>query len=252
MKCAIRPKIEVSILATVLALAAVPTAKAKEKSCSNSTLSGTYGALIRGTASGLPFAALDVVTVDGNGNFSGTGTIAYNGVISQNVSISATYSINSDCSGSVSFSSGATQSVVITRDGDEVQFIRTDDFSAQVTGDARRVSERKCSNKSLRGSFGATLAGDVGGLPFAALDLVTAGGDGSFSGSGTVSFNGSISQVSFTAMYSISSDCSGSIAFNTGATQDLAVVGKGSEVLFIRTDDPNAVVTGIAKGLGRD
>ena len=218
----------------------------------HSTLNGTYGALIGGTASGLPFAALDVVTADGNGNFSGTGTIAYNGAISQNVPISATYSINSDCSGSVSFSSGATQGLVITRDGDEVQFIRTDDLSAQVTGDAKRVGEKKCSNKSLRGSFGATLTGDVGGLPFAALDLVTAGGDGSFSGSGTVSFNGAISQVTFTATYSISSDCSGSIAFNTGATQDLVVVGKGSCLRFIRTDDPNAVVTGIAKSLGDD
>jgi hypothetical protein len=252
MKCAIRPTLETSILATALALAAMPTANAKDKSCSNSTLNGTYGALIRGSASNIPFAALDVVTADGNGNLSGTGTIAYNGAISQNVPISASYSINSDCSGSVRFSSGTTQSLVITRSGDEVQFIRTDNLGSQVTGDAKRVGERKCSNKSLRGSFGATLGGDVSGLPFAVLDLVTAGGDGSFSGSGIVSFNNAISEVTFTATYSINSDCSGSIAFSTGATQDLVVVGKGSEVRFIRTDEPNAVVTGIAKSLEDD
>lgn len=132
-------------------------AQGKAKSCSNGTLSGVYGALIRGTSNSLPFAALDIVTADGNGNFSGTATVAYNGAISQNVPLSATYSINSDCSGTVSFSSGATQSLVITSDGEEVQFIRTDNLSAQVTGDAKRVGNKKaCSNKSLSGSFGAT------------------------------------------------------------------------------------------------
>jgi hypothetical protein len=221
-----------------------------KNSCSNSTLNGTYGALIRGTASGLPFAALDVVTADGNGNFSGTGTIAYNSVISQNVPISATYSINSDCTGSVSFSSGAAQSLVITLDGKEVQFIRTDNLNDQITGDAKRVDQKNCSNKSLSGNFGATLGGTASGLPFVALDSVSAGGDGTFSGSGTISYNGAITAVTFTATYSVNSDCSGSIAFNTGATQNLVVVGKGDEVRFIRTDNANAVVTGVAKSLG--
>lgn len=92
----------------------------------------------------------------------------------------------------------------------------------------------------------------MSGLPFAALDLVSAAGDGSFSGSGTVSFNGAISQVTFTASYSINPDCSGSIAFDSGATQNLVVVGKGSEVRFIRTDNANAVVTGIAQAIASD
>ena len=246
-----KPSFRLTVNCVLLMVALVSGASyaAADKTCSNSTLNGTYGALIRGTASGLPFAALDVVTADGNGNFSGTGTIAYNSVISQNVPISATYSINADCSGSVSFSSGATQNLVITHDGEQVQFIRTDNLNAQVTGDARRVDRKNCSNKSLSGDFAATLGGTASGLPFVALDSVSAGGDGSFSGSGTISYNGAITNVTFTATYSINSDCSGSISFDTGATQNLVVVGKGDEVRFIRTDNANDVVTGVAKSL---
>jgi hypothetical protein len=239
----------VAILTTALMLVGGTTAYAQNGRCSNATLKGTYGALIRGTANGLPFAALDTVTANGGGSFSGTGTVAYNGVISQNVPISASYLVKSDCSGRASFSNGTQQDLVISEDGEDVEFIRTDQLDDQVTGDARRVDQSACSNLSLRGRFGASLDGSVASLPFAALDLVTAGGDGSFSGKGTISYNGTVSRVAFTAAYSINADCSGSIAFDTGTTQNLIVVGKGSEVRFIRTDSADAVVTGIAKAL---
>jgi len=118
-----------------------------------------------------------------------------------------------------------------------------------VTGDAKRVDEKKCSNKSLRGDLAATLSGDVGGLPFVGLDLVNTDGNGTLTGTGTISISGAITDVILAADYTINSDCSGSIAFSSGATQDLVVVGAGSEVRFIRTDDPNAVVTGVATNL---
>ncbi len=250
MKHSISSAMKLVALAIAAVVAAIPNAQAKDnKPCSNLTLRGSYAALITGTASGLPFAALDYVTADGNGTLSGTGTVTYNGVISQRVPLSASYTINSDCSGSVSFSSGATQNLVISRDGEQVQFIRTDNVNDQVTGDAKRIEDNLCSNQSLKGDYGATLTGTVSGLPFVAVDLVSANGHGRLSGSGTISYNGAISEVTLIAKYSVHSDCSGSIAFSTGATQNLIVVDHGSEVRFIRTDDPNAVVTGIAKNL---
>jgi hypothetical protein len=250
MKRLRKMSIEAMALAIAIEFLVAPGAQASTP-CSNSTLQGTYGALIKGTAHGLPFAALDVVTADGNGNFSGTGTVAYNGAITQNVAVAATYSINSDCSGTVNFTSPSqTQTLLITHKGDEVQFIRTDDPSDQVTGDAKRVDiARACSDKDLSGNLGATLGGEIAGNPFVALDSVTADGNGGFSGKGTISFDGAVSTVSFTASYSINPDCSGSISFSNGATQNLVVVGKDSEVRFIRTDNPDAVVTGIANEL---
>jgi hypothetical protein len=249
MKYAMGSILQAGILAATLASATSSMGQAPDTPCSNATLNGTYGALIQGTASALPFAALDLVTANGKGHFEGTGTIAYNGVVTQNVPISAKYAIKPDCSGTVSFSTGATQNLVISHSGDQVQFIRTDDGNAQVTGDAKRVGQHNCSNQSLHGALAATIEGSVSGLPFAALDEVGAGGDGNLVGKGTVSYNGSISEVSFTATYNVNSDCSGSIAFDNGTTQNFIIVGKGSEVRFLRTDDADAVVTGVAKAL---
>lgn len=107
--------------------------------CSNHTLRGAYGATITGTVAGLPFAELDLVSADGNGSFSGTGTVSYNGSIST-VSFTATYTVNSNCSGSASLSTGVTQNFVIKADGSEVQFIGTNNPDAQVTGDAKQLA----------------------------------------------------------------------------------------------------------------
>ena len=235
------------LAAGAIGLIAAASAQAAPRSCSNNTLSGAYGAQLKGSAAGLPFAGLDDITADGNGNFSGSGTIAYNGAISQNVPISATYSINSDCSGAVTFSNGATQSLLVTSDGAEVQFIRTDNADDQITGDAASTAVKSCSNSSLKGNYGATLGGEAAGLPFAALDNVVADGNGNFSGAGTLSYNGAIVNNSFSATYTINPDCSGSISFDNGVTQNLVVVNKGAEVRFIRTDNADAVIYGDAK-----
>jgi len=110
-----------------------------------------------------------------------------------------------------------------------------------------------CSNKTLSGNYGATIIGNVSGLPLAELDLVSADGKGNFtSGSGTLSFNGSISTFTFTGTYTINSDCSGSASLSTGVTQNLVIKADGSEVMFIGTNDPSAQVTGNAKRLNGD
>lgn len=108
-------------------------------SCGNGILKGNYSATISGTVAGLPFVELDLVNSTGNGTFSGTGTISYNGSVST-VSFTATYSINSNCSGSAVLSTGVTQNLNIKTDGSEVWFIGTNDPTAEVTGDAKRLS----------------------------------------------------------------------------------------------------------------
>lgn len=124
--------------AGMLVMLMAPGAQATP-SCSNRTLKGAYGATITGTIAGLPFAELDLVSADGQGNFSGTGTVSYNGSISS-VTFTATYSVNSNCSGSASLSTGVTQNLIIKTDGSEVQFIGTSSPEAQVTGDAKKLA----------------------------------------------------------------------------------------------------------------
>lgn len=117
-----------------------------------------------------------------------------------------------------------------------------------LTGTGAEASQ-SCSNRTLKGSYGASITGTIAGLPFAELDLVSADGKGNFSGTGTVSYNGSVSSVTFTATYSVNPNCSGSASLSTGVTQNFIIKTDGNEVQFIGTNDPDAQVTGVAKAL---
>ncbi|HMD83959.1 MAG TPA: hypothetical protein VKO18_04565 [Terriglobia bacterium] len=103
-----------------------------------------------------------------------------------------------------------------------------------------------CSNATLKGTYSATITGTLGTSPFAELDLVTSTGKGTFSGTGTLSTDGVISTVSFTATYTVNSNCTGSAALSTGVTQNFNIKSDGSEVMFIATNN-GATITGTAK-----
>jgi hypothetical protein len=108
-----------------------------------------------------------------------------------------------------------------------------------------------CSNATLNGTYGASISGTIAGLPLAELDEVTSTGNGTFTGTGTVSYDGSVSTVTFTATYTVNSDCSGTASLSTGVTQNLVIKADGSEVLFIGTNSPDAEVLGDAKRLNK-
>ena len=142
MKPSMKSTIATTILAGALILNMVPNANAQPpKSCSNATLRGAYGATLTGTVNNLPFAALNLVNGDGNGNITGQGTIVYDGTVIPS-SFTATYTINPDCSGSFSSSTGTTENIVISREGSEVQIIVTGLAlgPATVTGLAKKLS----------------------------------------------------------------------------------------------------------------
>ena len=145
MKPNIKTTIATTILAGTIVLNMVSNANAQPpKTCTNATLSGDYGATLTGTVNNLPFAALNRVNGDGNGNITGEGTIVYDGTVIPS-SFTATYTVNPDCSGSFSSSSGTTENIVISRDGSEVQIIVTGLAlgPATVTGLAKRLGSVK-------------------------------------------------------------------------------------------------------------
>jgi hypothetical protein len=94
------------------------------KACSNRTLKGDYGSSLNGTVNGLPFAAVNLVSADGDGNITGNGTIVLDGAVIPS-SFTATYVVNADCSGSFESDSGTMENIVISRDGRLVQIIVT-------------------------------------------------------------------------------------------------------------------------------
>src|SRR5208337_1646395 len=71
--------------------------------CSNAIIKGTYGILSTGLDGSLqPASSLDQITVDGNGNVSGTSTKSLDGTI-VTYTVSGTYSISSNCTGTAIF-----------------------------------------------------------------------------------------------------------------------------------------------------
>ena len=139
MKLASKTVLAAAFLSAVLAFA--PAAQAKPAGCSNATLKGRYSALLTGSVNGLPFAALDLVTSDGNGNIAGTGTVIVNGSPTP-TSFTATYSVDSNCSGSFVSDTGTTEDITVSLDGNEVQIILTGTTLgvATVTGVAKNLA----------------------------------------------------------------------------------------------------------------
>jgi hypothetical protein len=101
-------------LAAAMALVVLPNATAVDAQCTNANLTGNYAGTLSGfVAPGkstkgneVPWVVVGLVTFDGAGNVSFSYAGAINGGIFTNQTSSGTYTVNSDCTGSVSFTAG--------------------------------------------------------------------------------------------------------------------------------------------------
>ena len=112
--------------------------------CSASTLKGAYMSEQSGTLNGLPLVQVNRIVADGQGGFTGSGTVVVNGVVST-VAITATYTVNSDCTGTLtSVPAGLSQNFVVKDDGSQVFFIVTAHpaGAATLAGEAVRLSKK--------------------------------------------------------------------------------------------------------------
>jgi hypothetical protein len=112
--------------------------------CSASTLKGAYMSEQSGTLNGLPLVQVNRIVADGQGGFTGSGTVVVNGVVST-VAIIATYTVNSDCTGTLtSVPAGLSQNFVVKEDGSQVFFIVTAHpaGAATLAGEAVRLSKK--------------------------------------------------------------------------------------------------------------
>jgi|SRR5215471_18791937 len=117
--------------------------------CTDATLTGNYAfsqpgfttpnKSVKGNED--PAAAVGVFAFDGAGNISSSYTVAFKGVISAGQTGSGTYTVNSDCTGSISFTAGDaagfTLNTVIVGGGIEIFGIATTP-SYTVTVDAKK------------------------------------------------------------------------------------------------------------------
>ena len=134
------------LIALALACLALPALAWADppNECSTSTLQGAYMSEQRGDLNGLPLVQVNRIVADGQGGFTGSGTVVDNGVVST-VAITATYTVNSDCTGTLtSVPAGLSQNFVVKDDGSQVFFIVTAHPAGMATlaGEAVRLSKK--------------------------------------------------------------------------------------------------------------
>jgi hypothetical protein len=125
---------------------------------------------------------------------------------------------------------------------------------------ADRTGERRCTNASLRGTFGFTAQGvTLAGSPvpaalqgaFASSGVSTFDGRGHFTLTATSSFNGIIQgPATVEGTYDVNDDCTYTSVADNGATFRAVIVGGGDELLILQTT-PGVVISGSAQRRGR-
>lgn len=111
------------------------SAQAKtEKSCSLSTLQGSYGYTVTGFIPGsspanVPFAAVGRIVFDGRGGVTTVRTLSAGGTVVQNDPGSGMYSVNADCTGKFTISAPPlgilSLDLVVDDDGSQIRAIVT-------------------------------------------------------------------------------------------------------------------------------
>ena len=219
--------------------------------CSNASLSGTYGFLHDGTDSnGTPLtAAVSQLTFDATtGTFSGETTASHHGVIAVD-SLAGTYAIASNCTGRGIPAGGTPFYIVVTSTG----FLALHLFSE---GFAVKQGSPTCTNAAVEGSFGFQATGIflpgapapgavafIGELKF----TVNPSGEGVITGRLSASEGGTFAAEAVTGSYTVDRNCRGRATVTPKGRAEmhfrLVVVDGGHEMLAVETD-PNTVVSG--------
>ena len=228
--------------------------------CSNASLSGTYGFLHLGTDSnGTPAtAAVSQVTYDSTaGTFTGETTASHGGVIAT-APLSGTYTVASNCTGTGIPTGGSPFSIVVTSTGFLAAHLLAEGFAV-------KQGSPTCTNAGVKGRFGfettgAFLAGApaIGAVVFIGeLKLTTdPSGEGVIGGHVASSEGDTFSTFAeqpVTGSYTVHANCRGWATIkpkgHSAMHFNLVVVDGGKQMLAVETD-ANTVASGtMVKGV---
>jgi hypothetical protein len=249
-------------LTIVLASFALSSA-AGAATCSNASLSGTYGFLHGGTdAAGTPTTTVTQITFDSTtATFTTVDTSSHGGVITPEF-FTGTYAVASNCTATNTFTIGGGIYFVVTPTG----FLAGGGPHEGVTVDGFGVKQGSptCTDHGVKGSFGfeATgvfLAGAPATGPVALIGelelAVDASGDGVISGHIAGSEDGTtltFAEEPVSGSYRFDRDCRGTATITPKGLSEmhfsLVVVDGGKEMLAIETDADTVVSATLAKG----
>ncbi len=221
--------------------------------CSNESLSGTYGFLHGSTnATGTPTsAAVTQLTFDSTtGTFTGETTTSHDGVIATEA-LTGTYAVASNCTGTGNPTGGGPFSFVVTSTG----FLAAHLFAE---GFAVKQGSPTCTNAGVKGSFGFETTGVfLAAAPAPAVAFIgqlklTVGpsGEGVISGQVAASEDGTFlpfAEEPVTGSYTVAPDCRGRVIITPNGLSEMhfsiVIVDGGKEMLAVETD-ADTVVSG--------
>jgi hypothetical protein len=225
--------------------------------CSNASLSGTYGFLHDGTdSSGTPAtAAVSQITFDSTtGTFTGETTASHDGVIATE-SLTGTYTVDSDCTGTGTPTAGSPFSIVVRSTG----FLAVHPLSE---GFAVKQGIPTCTNAAVMGSFGFETTGvflagapAIGWVAFIGELRLTVNPSGEGVISGHVAGSEGSTTLTFapvTGSYTVDKDCRGRATISPKGRSEMRfsflVVDSGKKMLAIETDADTVVSGTMVKG----
>jgi hypothetical protein len=238
----------------MIVLASFALSSAACATCSNASLSGTYGFLHDGTdSSGTPAtAAVSQITFDSTtGTFTVETTASHDGVIATE-STTGTYAVASNCTGTGIPAGASPFSFVVTSTGFLALHLLSEGF-------ALKQGSPTCTNAGVKGIFGFETTGvflagapATGAVAFIGkLELtVNPSGEGVISGHVASSEDGTFltfADEPVRGSYSVDADCRVAATIRPKGRSEmhfrLVVVDGGKEMLAVETD-ANTVVSG--------
>jgi len=246
------------IVLASLALSSAAWAAGSNATCSNASLSGTYGFLHGGVdAHGAPSAAVTQVTFDSTtGTYTGEDLENIDGVIVP-TSLTATYAVAKNCTVTARVrlvSGGQAENVdvsfAVTSTGFFFLFQKP---GATSSGFGVKQGSPTCTNAGVTGSFGFETTGlFLAGAPVAFIGelklTVDPSGEGVISGHIAGSEDGTIltfAEEPVTGSYRVGTDCRGTATITPKGQPEMhfsfVVVDCGKELLAVETDADSVV-----------
>lgn len=232
------------------------TAQPVAVSCDVTAFSGPYTYAISGwvivDGVSVPYADSGRIVANGAGGATGKSTFSSGGLVYRRT-LTGTYSITAGCTGVVNVSDNlgnvGTVAMILVNNGQQALFVDTTPTHV-VTGHIYR-GQNTCSNSNVSGSYVYSVSGfgvAPGVLvPFAYSGTLSSNGSGNLTGSDYIANengNGVVVPRTYSATYTINSDCSGNevVKDSLGDTGyvDFFITDQGGQVEFIQTAGPTA------------
>jgi uncharacterized protein (TIGR03437 family) len=223
-------------------------------SCDLTNIGGSYGTAFSGFAGTIPVATYGLITSDGHGSLSGSGTESLGGAI-HSVVTSGTYTITSACTGTSTIQDSLGNvthfAFTINSNGGVIEFVETDSGTT-VSGVAQPLAAG-CDASAFSGPYTYAVRGwlavDGTYVPYADAGRFLPNGSGSFTGKSTYSAGGVVERRTLSGTYSLNSGCTGTAnvtdSLGNAGTVAMTVVNNGQQVLFVYTT-AGSVVAGTA------